>query len=77
MVRVRSIFRQHYVFFENDDKKTHNLDKIPKLRVFLHWITHNYMTWSKEFCIGEQYNSTTQLQKMYTSDYALTLDNKK
>ena len=36
-----------------------------------------YMTWSKEFCIGEQYNSTTQLQKMYTSDYALTLDNKK
>ncbi|MDY3257240.1 MAG: beta-mannosidase, partial [Ruminococcus callidus] len=30
-----------------------------------------YMTWSKEFCIGEQYNSTTQLQKMYASDYAL------
>ena len=35
------------------------------------------MTWSKEFCIGEQYNSTTQLQKMYASDYALTLHNKK
>lgn len=30
-----------------------------------------YMTWSKEFCMGEQYNSTEQLQKMYESDYAL------
>lgn len=32
-----------------------------------------YMTWSKEFCVGEQYNSTAQLQKMYASEYALTL----
>lgn len=32
-----------------------------------------YMTWSKEFCIGEQYNSTAQLQKMYRSPYAVTL----
>ncbi len=32
-----------------------------------------YMTWSKEFCIGEQYNATTQLQKMYRSPYAVTL----
>ena len=36
-----------------------------------------YMTWSKEFCIGEQYNSTTQLQKMYASDYALTMDHRR
>jgi len=32
-----------------------------------------YMTWSKEFCVGEQYNSTAQLQKMYASEYALTI----
>lgn len=36
-----------------------------------------YMTWSKEFCIGEQYNSTTQLQKMYASDYALTINHRR
>lgn len=30
-----------------------------------------YMTWSKEFCIGEQYNSKTSLNNMYKSDYAL------
>lgn len=32
-----------------------------------------YMTWSKEFCIGEQYNSTEQLRKMYGSAYARTI----
>jgi mannan endo-1,4-beta-mannosidase len=32
-----------------------------------------YMTWSKEFCIGEQFNSMKQLQKMYRSPYAVTL----
>lgn len=32
-----------------------------------------YMTWSKEFCIGEQYNSLESLKKMYESDYAITL----
>jgi mannan endo-1,4-beta-mannosidase len=32
-----------------------------------------YMTWSKEFCIGERYNSVRQLQKMYRSSYAITL----
>lgn len=32
-----------------------------------------YMTWSKEFCIGEQYNSVTTLKAMYQSDYAITL----
>lgn len=31
-----------------------------------------YMTWSKEFCIGEQYNSTEKLIKMYQSNYAVT-----
>ena len=32
-----------------------------------------YMTWSKEFCIGEQYNSTDSLKKMYTSSYAVKM----
>ena len=30
------------------------------------------MTWSKEFCIGEQYNSKENLRRMYDSDYAVT-----
>lgn len=30
-----------------------------------------YMTWSKEFCIGEQYNSVKHLQEMYHSSYAI------
>ncbi|MBD5521193.1 MAG: beta-mannosidase [Lachnospiraceae bacterium] len=33
-----------------------------------------YMTWSKEFCIGEQYNKIDRLQAMYASEYAVTLD---
>ena len=32
-----------------------------------------YMTWSKEFCIGEKYNSVVNLKKMYDSEYAVTL----
>lgn len=32
-----------------------------------------YMTWSKEFCIGEKYNSVKNLKKMYDSEYAVTL----
>lgn len=32
-----------------------------------------YMTWSKEFCIGEQYNSKENLKAMYKSSYAITL----
>ncbi len=32
-----------------------------------------YMTWSKEFCIGEQYNSKVCLQAMYASEYSLTV----
>ena len=32
-----------------------------------------YMTWSKEFCIGEQYNTTSNLKAMYDSPYAITL----
>ncbi len=31
-----------------------------------------YMTWSKEFCIGEQYNSIEKLKEMYQSEYAVT-----
>lgn len=30
-----------------------------------------YMTWSKEFCIGEQYNSVKKLKEMYESRYAV------
>lgn len=32
-----------------------------------------YMTWSKEFCIGEQYNSIAKLKEMYDSEYSITL----
>ncbi|MGN0678278.1 MAG: glycosyl hydrolase [Oscillospiraceae bacterium] len=31
-----------------------------------------YMCWSKEFCIGEQYNTTERLKAMYNSPYAVT-----
>lgn len=33
-----------------------------------------YMTWSKEFCIGEQYNSTEALKSMYHSTYSVICD---
>lgn len=32
-----------------------------------------FMTWSKEFIIGEQYNSMETLKSMYDSDYAVKL----
>ena len=32
-----------------------------------------YMTWSKSFCIGEQYNTTAQLKELYASDYSIKL----
>ena len=32
-----------------------------------------FMTWSKEFCIGEQYNSKENMKKAYNSSYAITL----
>lgn len=31
-----------------------------------------YMTWSKEFCLGEQYNTIEDLVRMYSSNYAVT-----
>lgn len=31
-----------------------------------------FMTWSKEFCIGEQYNTVEQLRRVYGSEYAVT-----
>lgn len=31
-----------------------------------------YMTWSKEFCIGEQYNKKEDWEEMYHSAYAIT-----
>lgn len=30
-----------------------------------------YMTWSKEFCIGEEYNSVKHLKEVYQSKYAI------
>lgn len=30
-----------------------------------------YMCWSKEFCIGEQYNSVEHLKSVYESDFAI------
>lgn len=33
-----------------------------------------YMTWSKEFCIGEQYNTTENLRKMYDSNYSVSIE---
>lgn len=32
-----------------------------------------YMCWSKEFCIGEQYNTKRRLREMYDSPYAIKL----
>ena len=32
-----------------------------------------YMTWSKEFCIGEQYNTVEALQEIYRHPYVITL----
>jgi mannan endo-1,4-beta-mannosidase len=32
-----------------------------------------YMCWSKEFCIGEKYNSAENLRRMYRSDYSISL----
>ena len=31
-----------------------------------------FMTWSKEFCIGEKYNSVENLKKLYGSEYVIT-----
>lgn len=33
-----------------------------------------YMTWSKEFCIGTEYNEEEILKNMYSSDYAIKRD---
>ncbi len=33
-----------------------------------------FMTWSKEFCIGEKYNSVENLKKLYASEYAVTAE---
>ncbi len=32
-----------------------------------------FMVWSKDFCIGEKYNSAENLNRMYQSGYAVTL----
>jgi mannan endo-1,4-beta-mannosidase len=33
-----------------------------------------FMTWSKEFCIGEKYNSVENLKKLYSGKYAITAE---
>ena len=33
-----------------------------------------YMTWSKEFCIGDKYNPAERLREMYFSGYAVTCE---
>lgn len=33
-----------------------------------------YMTWSHEFCLTEEYSTFDQMQKLYNSDFAITLD---
>jgi mannan endo-1,4-beta-mannosidase len=35
----------------------------------------SYMTWSKEFCIGEKFTTADELRKMYGSPYAVTKEN--
>ncbi|MCM1497827.1 MAG: glycoside hydrolase family 26 protein [Clostridium sp.] len=32
-----------------------------------------YMTWSKEFCLGEKYNKNDKLTAIYKSDYAVSM----
>ncbi len=34
----------------------------------------SYMTWSKVFCLTEEYNSGEELKKLYDSPYAITLE---
>lgn len=48
---------------------------IPDIHILEHSHTPwaYYMTWSKEFCIGEQYNSEEQLKAMYQSSYAISM----
>jgi mannan endo-1,4-beta-mannosidase len=47
-----------------------SVDQLSETRVPWCW----YMTWSKVFCIGEEWNSNEELNKLYNSDYAITLD---
>lgn len=39
-----------------------------------HTLWAYYMTWSKELCIGEQYNSVESLKAIYASDYAIVAE---
>ena len=34
----------------------------------------SYMTWSKEFCLSEEYTSSEYLKKLYDSPFSVTLD---
>ena len=49
---------------------------IPNIRMLeksqIPWVY--FMAWSKEFCIGEQYNKVSSLKSMYGSDYAIISD---
>lgn len=47
-----------------------NLDAIHNERIG--WVS--YMSWSKEFCLSEDYTSSEYLRKMYNSSNAITLE---
>lgn len=47
-----------------------NIEILKTSKVPFSW----YMTWSKEFCLSEEWNSFEQLAKTYNSEYAITLD---
>ena len=47
-----------------------DMDLLSKNKIPWAW----YMSWSGEFCIGEKWNSHQVLQKVYQSEYAITLD---
>lgn len=48
-----------------------DVEKLCEAHVPLCW----YMTWSNDFCLGEEWNSNEQLIKTYSSKYVITLDN--
>ena len=62
------ISRQAVSNWEND-RNLPDIEMLEKSKIPFAY----FMTWSKEFCIGEQYNSKESMRKMYNSSYAITL----
>ena len=74
-------YREEYekMIAQTTDKKVAALAEngyLPDIRMLeqSHTPWAYYMTWSHEFCIGEQYNKTDALKAMYESSYAITSD---